>query len=504
VGDILTASIDGFLTMCSGKVFLWMMAGILPGMFFGLVPGLSGLSGLGLLMPMAFGQPPETAFPFLLGLFSVTSQTDTIPAVLIGVPGTAVAQATVLDGYAMAKRGEAGRALSASYMSSIFGSVVAAFIFMAFLPVLRPLIDSFGAPEFFMMAMLGLIMAGFLAGTSLLRGLTMAGFGLMVSMVGFAPNTGFARVDFGWPYLWDGMPIVSIVLGLFAVPEVVDLLVKRTPIASEKSPTGGQLEGIYDSLRNWWLVIKCGAIGAVCGMIPGLGGLVAEWLGYGHAVQSAKDPSMFGKGDVRGIIAPETATAGQKPGSILPTVAFGIPGNAPMAILLGVFLIVGLRPGPEMLREHLNITFLMVWVTVAANVIGAILCMAIQKWLIKICYLRPTILAPIILSFMLVGASLATKDFGDVLIFGIFGVLGYIFKCSDWPRVPLLIGLVLGTLAETYLFIAAKRYGIAFLWERPIVTAILVMMVLSMGLPAYRKYKGKKKEIGPRVEEAYE
>ncbi|MFC1868617.1 tripartite tricarboxylate transporter permease [Thermodesulfobacteriota bacterium] len=504
MGEIFAASIDGFLAIFSGKVFLWMMAGILPGMFFGLVPGLSGLSGLALLMPMAFGQPPEVAFPFLLGMFSVTSQTDTIPAILIGVPGTAVAQATVLDGYAMSKRGEAGRAMSASYMASIFGSIVAAFIFMAFLPILRPLIDSFGASEFFMMAMLGLVMAGSLAGTSLLRGLTMAGFGLMVSMVGFAPNTGFARFDFGWPYLWDGVPVVSIVLGLFAVPEVVDLLIRRTSIASERSPTGGQLQGIYDSLQNWWLVVKCGAIGAICGMIPGLGGLVAEWLGYGHAVQSAKDPSMFGKGDVRGVIAPEAATAGQKPGSILPTVAFGIPGNAPMAILLSVFFIVGLRPGPEMLRESLNITFLMVWVTVVANVIGAIICLAIQNWLVKICYLRPTILAPIILCFMLVGASLATKDFGDVLVFGVFGALGYIFKCSDWPRVPMLIGLVLGTIAETYLFIAAELYGAAFLWERPIVMVILAMIMISIALPIYRKYKIKNKKTALTTKQEYE
>ena len=247
--------------------------------------------------------------------------------------------------------------------------------------------------------------------------------------------------------------------------------------------------------------MKCGTIGAVCGMIPGLGGVVAEWFGYGHAVQSAKDPSMFGKGDVRGVIAPETATAAQKPGGILPTVAFGIPGNAPMAILLGVFLIVGLRPGPEMLRENLHITFLMVWVTVIANIIGAVLALAMQKWLIKICYLRPTILAPVILCFMAVGASLATKNFGDVLIFGIFGALGYVFKRADWPRVPLIIGMVLGNLAETFLFIAADRYGAAFLWERPIVMIVMAFIAFSMAMPIYRKTRRKKGIIGPHTEE---
>ena len=501
MGDIPLAALKGFLIMFSGKVFLWMMIGILLGMFFGLVPGLSGMSGLALLMPFAFGRPPEIAFPFLLGMFSVTTQTDTIPAVLIGVPGTAVAQATVLDGYPMAKNGEAGRALSASYMGSILGSIVAAFIFIAFLPVLRPLIDSFAAPEFFMMAMLGLVMAGSLSGTSLMRGLAMAGFGLIISMTGFAPSTGFSRFDFDLAYLSGGVPLVPVILGLFAIPEVIELLMKRSSIAKEESPTGGLMQGIYDTFRNWWLVLKCGTIGAVCGMIPGLGGIVAEWFGYGHAVQSAKDPSMFGKGDVRGVIAPETATAGQKPGGILPTVAFGIPGNAPMAILLGVFLIVGLRPGPEMLRENLHITFLMVWVTVSANIIGAVLALAMQKWLIKICYLRPTILAPVILCFMAVGASLATKHFGDVLVFGIFGALGYVFKRADWPRVPLIIGMVLGTLAETFLFIAADRYGAAFLWERPIVMIVMAFLVFSIALPIYRKNRRTKGITGPHAEE---
>jgi putative tricarboxylic transport membrane protein len=492
VTDIPVAALDGLLILFSGKVFLFMMIGIVAGMFFGLVPGLSGLSGLGLLLPFAIGQPPEVAFPFLLGMFAVTTQTDTIPAVLIGVPGTAAAQATILDGYPMARRGEAERALSASYMASILGSVVAAVIFIVFLPVVRELIDAFAGPEFFMMAMLGLIMAGSLAGTSILRGLAMAGFGLFISMVGFAPNTGFPRFDFDLTYLIDGLPLVPVVLGLFAVPEVIDLLRSGTTIASRQRAAGGRMQGVLDTFRNWWLVVRCGIIGTVCGMIPGLGGLVAEWLGYGHAVTSAKDPSMFGKGDVRGVIAPETATAAQKPGGILPTVAFGIPGNAPMAILLGVFLIVGLRPGPEMLREKLDITFLMVWVTVAANIIGAVIAYGLQRWLVLICYVRATILAPVVLCFMVVGATLATRDVGDVVVFGLFGLLGYVFKRADWPRVPLLIGMVLGNLAETYLFISISRYGLAWLWQRPIVLVILLFIAFTLVLPLVRHFRRRR------------
>ena len=488
--DIGIAAIDGLFILFTPKVFLFMMIGILLGMFFGLVPGLSGLSGLGLLIPFAIGQPPEVAFAFLLGMLAVTTQTDTIPAVLIGVPGTAAAQATYLDGYPMAKRGEAGRALSASYLASILGTVVSVVIFILFLPVLRALIDEFAAPEYFIMAALGLVMAGSLAGTSLLRGLAMAAMGLLISTVGFAENTGFPRYDvFEWTYLWDGIPIIPLVLGLFAIPEIIDLLTRRTTIAGGgMSSAGGVYDGISDTLENWWLVVKCGTIGTICGMIPGLGGLVAEWFGYGHAVSSAKDPSMFGKGDVRGVIAPETATAAQKPGAILPTVAFGIPGNAAMAIMMGVFFIVGLKPGPNMLNEQLDITFLMVWTVVLGNIIAAVICLGLQRWMVLICYIRPTVLAPVILGFMVVGATLATRDFGDIIIFALFGALGYIFKVTDWPRVPLIIGIVLGGLAERFLFISVDAYGAIWLWDRPIVVIVEVAMVVIIALPLYRKY----------------
>jgi len=492
--DIGTAAIDGLLILFTAKIFPYMMIGILAGMFFGLVPGLSGLTGLGLLIPFAIGKPPEVAFAFLLGMLAVTTQTDTIPAVLIGVPGTAAAQATYLDGYPMAKRGEAGRALSASYLASILGTIVSAFIFIIFLPVLRALIDEFAAPEYFIMALLGLVMAGSLAGTSLLRGLAMAAFGLLISTIGFSHNTGFPRYDFfEWTYLWDGVPIVPLVLGLFAIPEIIDLLLRRSTIATGMSSEGGIYDGISDTLKNWWLVVRCGTIGTICGMIPGLGGLVAEWFGYGHAVTSAKDSSMFGKGDVRGVIAPETATAAQKPGAVLPTVAFGIPGNAPMAILMGVFLIAGLRPGPDMLNEQLHVTFLMVWTVVVGNIIAAILCLALQKWMVLICYIRPTVLGPVILSFMVVGATLATKDFGDILIFAIFGFLGYIFKRADWPRVPLIIGVVLGDLTERFLFISVEAYGATWLWTRPIVIIVEVLIVIVITMQLYRKHVHGKK-----------
>jgi len=487
ITDIPIAALHGFLILFTWPVFPTLMVGILIGMFIGIVPGLGGLIGMAMLLPFAIGKPPEVAFAFLLGMYAVTTQTDTIPAVLLGVPGTVSAVATGLDGYPLAQKGEAGRAMSASYLASIVGTLVAAAVFMVFLPFLRGLMLLFASPEFFMLAMLGIVMIGSLTGTFILRGLIMAGMGLILAMVGLSPNTGEPRFVFNIVYLWDGIPLVPLVLGLFAVPESVDLMVRQTTIAEKKVDTRkGKYAGFSDVIQHRWLVIKCGLIGTVCGAIPGLGGPVAEWFGYGHAVQTARDPSTFGKGDIRGVMAPESATGGQKPGSIIPTVTFGIPGNPAMALLLGFFLIIGLQPGPDMLTTKLDLTFLMTWTIVLGNVIAAILALLLQPCLVKLCYIRPNILVPLMLGFMVVGASITTKEFGDVIAFGVFGVLGYILKHTGWSRVPLIMGLVLGKLAEPYLFITVDRYGAAFLWERPIVLIILALMVLSV-VALYRK-----------------
>ncbi|MEM8588580.1 MAG: tripartite tricarboxylate transporter permease [Pseudomonadota bacterium] len=498
--DVLSASADGFLLLFHWRTFLFMMLGISLGMIFGLIPGLSGLSGMSLLLPIAITQPPEIAIAFLLGMYAVTTQTDAIPAVLIGVPGTSAAQATYLDGYPMAKRGEAGRALSASYFASVWGTLVSVFVIILFLPVLRGVIDNFASPEFFMTSLFGLMLAASLVGTSVTRGLIVAFLGLLLSTIGYAEFASEDRFTMNVPYLEAGIPIVPIALGLFALPEVIDMLLSRRSIsdkAGKLGPTAGALEGFKDTVRSRWLTFRSGIIGCVAGMIPGLGGTVAEWLSYGHAVQSAKDSSQFGRGDVRGVIAPEAGTAAQKPGAIVPTVALGIPGNASMAVMMGALLIVGLRPGPPMLFEDLHITFQMTWTVVIANLIVAFLCLWLQRYLIKICFVRAEIIAPAIFCFMIVGASMASNSMGDIILFGVFGVVGYIFKHADWPRVPLIIGFVLGGLLENNFWITIRRYDLAFMWERPIVIVMEVLIIAIIASIVISRLRRQKTTVKP-------
>lgn len=481
---IVSAFSSGMGIVFTPTVFGAMMIGILAGMFVGLIPGLGGLVAHILLIPFALQMgDPLAAIAMLLGVYAVTVQTDSIPAVMLGVPGTAAALATSLDGYPMSKRGEAGRALASSYFGSIFGTLVATVIFVLFLPLLRALVSNFSSPEFFMMVVLGLVMAASLSGKSQARGLLMAGLGLMLSTVGQAPGTGNPRFIGPFLYLWEGLPIIPILLGLFGVPEIIDLAARNRAIAGSKTveKISGLWDGLKDCLKNWWLVVRCSAIGVVTGFIPGLGGNVAEWMCYASAVSGDKNPKyQYGEGNVRGIIAPETGTAAHLPGAIIPTVAFGVPGNPPMAVLLGIFVVLGVRPGREMLTSKLDETFMMVNVVTVGNVIAALLCLVFQRWLVKLCFVRASLLVPFILAAMVVGSSFSNLSLADVGFFAAAGIAGYIFKHLDWPRVPMVMGLILGGISEPYLFAAWDRYGLAWLYERPIVLALEALILFML------------------------
>lgn len=481
---ILSAFTSGMGIVFTFDVFGAMMIGIVAGMIVGLIPGLGGLVAHILLIPFALQMgDPLAAIAMLLGVYAVTVQTDSIPAVMLGVPGTAAALATSLDGYPMSKRGEAGRALASSYFGSIFGTLAATVIFILFLPLLRALVNNFSSPEFFMMVVLGLVMAASLSGRSQARGLLMAGLGLILSTVGQAPGTGDPRFIGPFLYLWEGLPIIPVLLGLFGVPEIIDLAARNKSIATSKpvEKISGLWLGMMDCVRNWWLVLRCSAIGVVTGFIPGLGGNVAEWMCYASAVSGDKNPEHeYGKGNVRGIIAPETGTAAHLPGAIIPTVAFGVPGNPPMAVLLGIFVVLGVRPGRDMLTYKLDETFMMVNVVTVANIIAAVLCLVFQRWLVKLCFVRASLLVPFILAAMVLGSSFSNLSMGDVGFFAAAGLAGYIFKHMDWPRVPMVMGLILGGIAEPYFFAAWDRYGLTWLYERPIVLVLEALILFTL------------------------
>lgn len=488
---MLEALVTGLLGVLQWSSFSFMLIGIAIGLIVGIMPGLGSGTALVLMFPFVFRMEPVQAFAFLLGMASVVSTAGDLTSILFGIPGESDCAASVIDGHPLAKQGEAGRAMSASLMSSLIGAIFGGVVLVLAVPLVRPLVLSLGAAGMFMMGMLGITFIATLSGGDMFKGLIAGGLGLLLAMAGLDSYTATPRYTFGLYYLWDGVPLVPVTIGLFAIPEVIDLAVKGGSIAKISSTKiGGVVEGIKDTFKHWLLVIRCSAIGALVGIMPGMGSGVGQFLAYAHAVQSSKDKERFGKGAIEGVIGPGAANNSKEGGSLIPTVAFGVPGGLHSALLLGAFTILGLTPGLAMLRpeQNLSLTYSLVWTIIIANFITVPLCFLFLKQLVYLTEVRGSILIPILLMLIYIG-GFVTNTFGDMVMVLLFGVLGWLMVTFGWLRPPLLIGLVLGDLVEKNLFIAVDAYG-GFGWlTRPIVLVLLAITLAGIAVPIYQYAK---------------
>ncbi len=492
---MLEASMQGLVSVFVWPNFGLMILGALIGMTVGFIPGIGGNFYLAMLIPFVFGMNPYAAFALLLGGHAVVHTGGAISALLFNTPGTGPNAATCFDGFPLVKQGQTGRAMGAAMAASAVGGVFGAIVMMAVIPVVRPIVMAFGPPEFFMMIMVGIACIAFLGGTAPAKGLAIGALGLLLSMVGQDPSTGVVRYGFGQLYLWNGVDQVLVVIGIFALAEMIDLAQKGGSIADQMGArvAGGVSTGIIDVLRHWWLVFRCSVLGVVIGIIPGLGGEAAGFMAYGHAVQTSKTPEKFGKGMIEGLLAPESAHNSKEGGAMVTTVSFGIPGSSGMAILLGAFLILGLTPGPKMLVEHLPLVFNMAWTIAIANVFGAGLGLVLANQMAKLTYLRNSIIVPLVLLFGIIGGYGIHNSLGDIVVVFVFGVIGYYMKKYDYPKAPLIMGLVLGKMAETNLNMAYDLYGPAFL-ARPITAILFVIFLFTLGYPLVKGLIGARRK----------
>ena len=491
--DMLHSAAHALLIILDPTRLMYLFGGVCMGLSLGILPGIGGIAGTALLLPFTYNLDPPTAFALLLGLGATTTTADPIAAILFGAPGHAASAATTLDGYPMTRRGEAGRALGASYMAALIGGLFGALLMAVALPILRPIILYIGSPELLGVAVFGISMVAVLSGNAPLRGLTAACFGMMLSMIGTDPQSGTLRWTMDTLYLWDGLPLVPLTLGIFALPELCDLAIGRMTVVQEGmtlDTKSGMLLGVQDCMKHWFLILRCSWLGAAMGAIPGIGASVIDWISYGHALRTEKGASeTFGTGDVRGVIAAESATNAREGGALVPTVAFGVPSSAGMAILLGAFLIHGLVPGPEMLTKHLDITYSMVWSIAIANILGSGLCFLFSGQLAKVATLRYTLFMPGVLSLIYIGAFEASRNWGDIFSLMFFGMLGWAMKHFKWPRPPLVLGFILGATIERYMFISIQRYGVSWML-RPFVVVMFIMAGLSLLRPLLADIRG--------------
>jgi putative tricarboxylic transport membrane protein len=495
--DLVAALFSGLIQVFTWSTFSLMMVGIAVGFVVGILPGLGGPTAMALMLPFVFKMNAVEAFAFLLGMTAVTATTGDITSVLFGVPGEPTTASTIVDGHSMARNGEAGRALGAVLMSSLVGAVFAGLALGVAIPIIRPLVLSFGSPEFFMMAILGISFVAALSGEDALKGIIAGGLGLMLATIGLDPISGIQRYTFGQLFLWDGIGLVPITIGFYAIPETIELAVLGTSIAKgEVGQLGGVMEGVKDTFRHFWLVIRCSALGTFTAIIPGMGAATTQWLAYAHAVQSSPDKERFGKGDVRGVLGPGAANNSTLGGSLITTIAFGVPASVVMAILLGAFIIQGIVPGPDMLlpppKGKLDLTFSFVWVIILSNFITVAICFLFLKPLAKVTQVRGGIIIPIILILIYLGAFAEKNAFEDMVVVLFFGALGWVMEKMEWPRPPVLLGLVLGPLAENRLFLSTDNYGLAWT-HRPGVIAIFALTLFGIFYPIIKGRRDEKR-----------
>ncbi|GGA68997.1 membrane protein [Nitratireductor aestuarii] len=488
---MLEALTHSLVTLFAFEHMLYLLLGTTLGFFIGLLPGLGGIVGLSLMLPFIYGMDPISAFALLVGLLAVLPTSDTFASVLMGIPGSAASQATVLDGFALSKRGEAARALSAAFSASLVGGLFGAAILTVLVIAARPLILSFGSSELFAMTLFGLSMVGVLSGSSLAKGIGACALGLVFGSIGAAPATGEYRMDFGSIYLGDGIPLIVVALAVFALPEIVDLIRKNQAISGSGHMGTGFMRGVRDTIANWWLVLRCSGIGAIVGVIPGLGNSVVDWISYGHAVQTSRDKSEFGKGDIRGVIAPESANNSTTGGGLFPTLLFGIPGSGAMAIFLAGMVLLGVQPGPSMAdpNKNLHLTYTAVWSLALANVFGTIMCIIFAPLISRITTIRYTIIAPFMILIITFAAFQSTRSLYDLVALVGVGLIGIMLRRFGWPRPAFLVGFVLATQLETYFYHAVQFHGTGFLLK-PMPLLIIGLSVISVWVAIRKRPEG--------------
>ncbi len=477
------------------QVFGYLLLGVVMGLAIGVFPGLGGIAGLSLLLPFMFGMDPMLGLALMIGMVAVVPTSDTFASVLMGIPGSSASQATVLDGFPLAQRGQAARALAAAFSSSLFGGLVGALFLTFFILIARPIVLAFGLPEMLMITVLGLSMVAILAGRIAIKGLVAAGLGLVIGTIGEADAGGSLRMaTYDVPYLVDGLKLVIVGLGIFAIPEIVSLLRQDQAISKSAKLGAGWADGIKDWWRNKWLSMRCSIIGVVVGVIPGLGGSVVDWISYGHAVQTTKDKSNFGKGEIRGVVGPESSNNAKEGGGLVPTLLFGIPGSGSMAIFIGAITLLGsgdIEVGPAMLKNNLDITYAIVWLLALANVAGTIICIAASGGIAKLTTIRFTLLAPFLFMLISFAAFQSGQNLGDLVALFALGLIGIFLKRFDWSRPAFLIGFVLSNPAETFTnqayqvarskFRQSTEAGLDYIFS-PIVIVLIVITVVSVVL----------------------
>ena len=488
-----------------------LFGGMIVGMIFGMLPGLGGVAAVSILLPFVFYMDSYSGLAMLLGAVSVVYTSDTITSVLLGAPGSPASAPTAIEGHALAKQGQAARALGVGFLASMVGGLVGAAILFVAIPVAGPIVLLLSTPELFMFALVGLFFAASMIGKDLAKGLAAACLGVLLGVVGPAQAAADFRYTFSQVYLLDGFSLTIVALGLFGVAEAISMLAAGGGISHERMEVSRWGEGFSDFWKSKWLVLRASVIGVFGGFVPAVGASASTWVAYGHSMRSTRDKSRFGHGEIRGIAASEGANNATVISDLVPTLLFSVPGGPAAAIFLGALFSFGYYPGPRMITQNPDLMFLIVWSVALTSVVGAALCFAITPVLARLTRIPFAIIATPLILIMIIGAYQSTSTMGDIFMLFLLGTLGWLMKHGGWPRAPALVGFVLSGPMEQYFWLTNQIHGWSWL-TRPgvllIGSVIVVPLVISgvrwirdRSIPADKKENVAEEEAVSPVQE---
>lgn len=480
--------LEGLTNALSLGSLLANLMGVALGIIFGALPGLTAAMGVALLIPLTFGMPAIEAFSALLGMYCGAIYGGCITAILVGTPGTVSAAATMLEGPSLTARGESRRALQMATWASFIGGMFSALVLVTVAPLLAKAAMSFGAPEYFAVAVFGLTVVSSLSTGNMLKGMISAFIGLFLATIGLDPITGDLRNTFDNPNLFSGLSLVPVLVGLFAMSQVIvtveDVFRGVTLKGGNLSSKGLSLRDMKDNVVNF---LRSSVIGTLIGIVPATGVSAATFMAYGEAKRFSKHPEMFGKGAIDGIAATESSNNAVCGGALIPLLTLGVPGDIVTAIILGALMIQGLTPGPLLFVEHPVTVYGIFAAFIIANVLMLILGLIAIRGSSKIIAIPSGVLMPIVVTLCAVGGYAVNNNMFDLLIVAIFGVVGYLMIKCNIPQPPMLLAMILAGIAETNfrraLSISQNDYSIFY--TSPVAMCILAVSLFVLIKPIY-------------------
>jgi putative tricarboxylic transport membrane protein len=464
-----------------GTTSFWLAfsTAVLMAALAGLIPGVSASLLMALAVPFIVFtvQDPVLGIVMLATITGVEEMLDVLPIVVLGHPGGG--QVTFIEARPLVERGHAARVLGFIYAVSMLGGIIGAVALLLVIPVIKPFILKFSFPEIAAIGLFGVAMVGALSRGAMVKGIAAGAFGLMLSTVGLSMFTGDSRYTFGALQLREGLPLIATTIGLFALPEMFDLMMTRRPLsqATVQVERGEVFKGVRLALRYRWLILRHSLLGVFLGAIPGIGSRVVSWLSYGLGISLTRNRNQFGKGSYRGLLFSESVQSAKEGGQAIPTLALGLPGGQSWIFVIVAMITYGISPGPQVLTQHLDIVNLIVVSLILGNAALAVIGIMWSGQLVKLTNVPYPLLGAVVIPLTLLSAFLETRHWSAIAIALGFAALGLLMKQFKWPRPPLILGFILGELIEQNIISAINLYGVAGVMQRPLTIVLLIMAV---------------------------